>query len=133
VRTTGSTVQVDERSGDIVEDPDGNLLEFTGANCMKQLIYTLLQTQQGEEIMSLDYGVDYLTFFRNPFMLEPISYLQRIIMNAFAADVDLGLSDFPNVQCVWANEEKTMITVFVSVNTIDGITVETNYTVGQQP
>jgi len=115
----GATIKIDERCGDIVEDRDGNLVEVDGVDLFKQLLYTLLQTQEGEDMVYYDYGVDWHSLMTNPFHLEPKSYAQRLVLGAFSTDMQLGLSQVPSVIVEWANDEKTEINVIINAKSVN--------------
>jgi hypothetical protein len=110
----GTDVFLDERTGEVVFDVDGNLVTITDEDeIFKQHFGNLLRTERGEEVFLPVMGVDYEMIFHYPFMRREDRVRQGII-DALNFDVFPELAEINSIS-VTSEGQKDDYTVQVNL------------------
>jgi hypothetical protein len=107
-----------DNNGIPVVNDRGNLHMIDGEDKVRQIIYNVLSTMKGEDLLNPNYGLDIKTLKQTPNISPTVA--RAIIVDAFNPDNIVGISQLNSVV---VTIEGTAIYIDISVTSSDNITV----------
>ena len=108
-----------DNNGTPVINDSGDLMQLDGAGVAKQIIYNVLTTMKGEDLISPEYGLDIRTLKETPNISSIVA--RAVIIEAFNPSIVAGIS---NLNYVTVTIDGSSMYINISVTLTSGEDIE---------